>query len=487
MAIYPFTSDGFVDKSVSMRQQVIETIDKLRRGESFEAYKEKFVLPENTTVSDEDLKKLYISYNFMEILIEKIVAYCPNLEKVKTGARKRRLIKDALIDVGWHDVLNEVYDILESKGDAFLEIYFNDSDDTIPRLRVLTSENMKRALLDDYNRYHSYIYREYVEDLEPNYTDDGVRINSNRERIIVFQKGRKVVYDQSLDSKGTAVMDDKGNYDYNKNIILNRPSYISDFPLIHIKGRKKQSDEFSKIPAESYIDLCLTSDQNVSDIRQANRMLGHPVLFAVDLKLGSGATMSPSAIIPVSSIDETGTKQGKIQDVQIKNDLKSMFAEFTQTRDYLYDKAGLITPTLREKLNVDSGRVVHQLNLQSENKIELYVDNIIDAMRLWFKILLKENNLYSEKTDKNLSFIKPDYIIKSSPLEELLLEASKVKQLKKSRQETYVENMDSDEEIAQRKKEINEELGDDNKDKSFTNSQLDEEAKLKGVDKNMIP
>ena len=484
MAIYPYTNSSFTDKSVSMRRQIIETIEKLRRGESFEAFKEKFIQAENAKISDDDMKKLYISHDFVDLIIEKLVSYCPNLIKAKaTLSSQRKLIENALIDIGWNDILHENYDTLESSGDTFLEIYFENGDDKIPKLRVLTSKNMERALLDDYNRYIAYIYKEWVEDLEPNLTTGCVNARGRRERIIVFVKGGKYIYDPLFDKKGIQKKDKKGNLQFNVEFIENRASYVNDFPLIHIKGRKNQSEEFSKIPAEKYIDLSLATDQQVSDLRQSNRMLGYPTLFLFDGEMAKNATRSPASIIPVASKKE---KQAYIKDIQISNSLNSMFEEYIVTRDILYDKAGLITPTLREKLNVDSSRVIQQLNIQSENKIELYVDNTIDAMRLWFKILLSENDMYVEKRDKNLSFIKPKFIIKTSPFDELLYEASEVKQTKKSRHETYVENMDSDEEIKKRKKEINEEIGDDGKDKSFTDEQVDRVSNGQNVDKNMI-
>jgi hypothetical protein len=57
------------------------------------------------------------------------------------------------------------------------------------------------------------------------------------------------------------------------------------------------------------------------------------------------------------------------------------------------------------------GVEIYTLLNQTENKIELYVDNIIKSMQLWFKILLKENEMYDEKEDKNLSFIKSNGLL----------------------------------------------------------------------------
>ncbi len=487
IAIYPFLQNNFVDKSLTHRQQELETIEKLRKGESYEAFKEKFIMDNEIAPDDEELKKLYISYNFMDSVIKKIVAYCPDLKIPKTrSSKKRKLIKDALNDIDWKGLQNENYDTLESCGDTFFEIYFDDEFDKIPKLRVLESKNMQRALLDDYNRYHSYIYREWVEDLVPTYTDGGVREVSRRERIIVFQKGRKVVCDPIYDENGFIKKDKDGNYIYDKNIILNRDSYANAFPLIHIKGYKKQSQEFSEIPASFYIDPALTLDQITSDLRQINRMLGYPMIMIIDGKLVFGSKRTPAGVMGVKSTGDLD-KQAQVRDVQISNKLDSIFNEFYIVRDDLFDKVGLINPTMQQKLNTDSSRVIQQFNLPSENKIELYIDNTIKAMQLWFEILLKENDLYNPNTDKNLSFQKPKFIIKSSPFDELLYEQSEIKSTKKSRQEIYIENGDLDEEIELRKKEINEELGDETEDKSFAPDEVvDRVSNGQNVDKNMI-
>ena len=487
MAIYPFLQRNFVDKSMNDRQQIIETIRKLRKGESFIAFKERFSMDKNITLSDEELEKLYISYNFMDSVIKKIVSYCPNLDKVKTRSnRKRKLIKEWLNEIDWKAIESEVYETLEEDGDCYLEIYFNNENDTLPRFRVLDSANMLRGLLDDKNRYKQYVYREFVEDEITDYYSGNIVINKARERVIIFEKGRKLVFDPLYDEKGLKKIDKSGNIEYGLNIIENRDSYKEYIPLIHFRGIKKQSQEFSEIPSEKYIDNCLHLDQITSDLRQINRMLGYPFIMIVDGEPVQGHTRSPASIMGVKTDPSiAGEKQAQIIDIQIKNRLDSVFEEFKITRDDLYDKCGLITPTLREKLNVDSSRVVQQLNLPSENKIEIYVDSIIKAMELPFMILLKENNLYNENTDKGISFLKPDFMIKSSPFDELLFEQSEVKSKKKSQKETYIENMDTDEEIKLREIEIEEENVED-VDTDLADEVVNRVSEGQKVDKRLI-
>jgi len=484
MAIFPYLSTGFVDKSYSVRHQEIETIEKLRRGESFEAFKEKSIINSKVELSDEDLKKIFISYNFMDSVIKKIVSYCPNLYNTKTrNDKKRRLIKNALDEIDWHGILDETYDGLEAYGDMFYEIYFKNKEDLTPRLKVLKSKGMHRALLNSYNEYRYYIYKETVVDEEPSFSDAGVVRNSIRERIVVFEKGRKIIYDPQLDNNGNITVDDDNNIIYNYDTIENRESYKDTFPLIHIKGKKKQSEEFSEIPASFYIDDCLTLDGMTSDFRQINRLLGFPLITVIDGEIAPDSKRTPGGFIGIET-GESSDFQAQVKDIQIRNNLESNFREFTILRDMLFDKVGLISPTLREKLNVDSSRVVQQLNLPSENKIELYVDNIIKGMMPWFEILLKENNLYSERTDKGLSFVKPTFIIKSSPFDELLYENSVEATGKKSIKESSIEKMDSDSEIAIREKEVNAEILAKNKDVQISKEVTNTVENKNGVDNN---
>jgi len=487
MAVFSFLQESFVDKSLPERQQALETIDKLISGDSFQAFKEKFMIAKNVSVDDEELKKLYISYNYMASVIKQIVSLCPNLDKVKTrDDEKRSLIKNALIEIEWKAIENENYTTLEKAGDSYFEIYFDDKFDKIPKLRVLDSKNMLRAILDDKNKYKQYVYKEWIEDFDTNLSCGNVTSSNRRERVILFEKGRKLIFDPQVDDKGKVVVDANGDKQYNVEEIKNRDSYRNSFPLIHIKGQKLQREEFSEIPAKEYIDPSLVLDQITSDLRQINRMLGYPLIMIVDGQPLANAKRTPGGLFGVTTVtNETGS-QAKVEVVQISNKLDSIFSEFTLARDDLYNKAGLVTPTIREKLNVDSSRVVHQHNLPSENKIELYIDNTISAMIPWFEILLKENDVYDEETDVNLSFEKPKFIIKTSPFDELMFEQSEIKSLKKSREEIYIENGDSDKEIELRKEEINNELGDDAKDKSFSNEVVDRVAGGQNVDKNFI-
>ena len=220
MAIYPFLQESFVDKSLTNRQQVLETISKLRSGDSFQAFKEKFVMDKKVEVDDEDLKKLYISYNFMDSVIKKLVSYCPNLNKVKTrNNKKRKLIKDALNEIDWKSILNENYDTLESSADTFLEIYFENQYDKIPKLRVLETKGMIRAIMNSYNKYEQYVYKEWVEDSRVIYKNGSV-ISNPRERIIVFERGRKVIYDP-IYKNNKPVLDSEKKQMYNTEVIEN--------------------------------------------------------------------------------------------------------------------------------------------------------------------------------------------------------------------------------------------------------------------------
>ena len=74
--------------------------------------------------------------------------------------------------VQWNQLLYEIYETLETKGDFFA--YWNEGDDNkvngIPNLVVLDSENMEDIELDPYTKQPiKYIYKDWVEEKENNF------------------------------------------------------------------------------------------------------------------------------------------------------------------------------------------------------------------------------------------------------------------------------------------------------------------------------
>jgi hypothetical protein len=136
---------------------------------------------------------------------------------------------------------------------------------------------------------------------------------------------------------------------------------------------------------------------------------------------------------------------------QITNGLESIFKQIRRREDALYDSAGLVNKTAQEKLgNTDSARVIVTYEAPKKNKIELYVDNIIEGMEFYIKVLLKENNLYDEDIDYGVSLFKPKHLSQVSIFDEQLHDQNALNLGSKSKEEIALQNGDSFEDIKNR-------------------------------------
>ena len=406
--------------TASDRRYVIEKIDDMRNKDSFPYYKEKFFIPNKTTLSDEVLKKLFIDTRMMNKVIEAFVSFCPILKtqipKSKSSKKydkKVALIKEALKVIDWKSLNHQIYDMLESEGDVFLQIYFKNEEDKIPKLRLLESKKMTNILLDEYGEPVTYIYRKEEYEIEKvDYVTGMVSQEGLVNNTYIFDKGitYKVAYaNASVSSE-----------------VENRDSYKDMPSIIRIPSKIKQNEKFSIIPAEDYINFCLQLAQIESDIRAVNRQMGFPRTILMDANIVEGSDRVGGYIKAESSNSSDGNftdTKGHVIDLQLSNGLQSTFTEWTNVRDALYDIVGITNPSLLLKVgSSDSSKLYQQVNARMEQKIELYINNIIDAFIPYFKILLVENGLYEAKYDESFSFQAPEDIIKLSVYDKLLVQ-----------------------------------------------------------------
>ena len=466
ISTYINTFEEVKNASYSNRIAEINIIKDLRLGDSFKHFKRRFVnySQEYSPVSDEDMKKQFHSMNDMDTVINKLVSYCPDIDvfvpryPFKKGNRQRareqqKLVKRFLKKIKWKTRLNTIYDDLESKGDSFWHIYFNSTEPNMPLFKYLSAENVTDIILDRNGEPEAYIYRETVVDIKLT-TNLSPLQSKAREVIWVFRKGETLIYDPMREiENGTVryIKDDYGNQLYNVERVINKESYADKIAIVRFASFLRDGDEFSKISAGNYVEHCLTLDKITSNILNINMMLGHPTIHLLDCKLVKGER-KPGGVFYYKS-DEG--KEGKIIDIQIKNDLKSWFEAEDKWLDALYDKVGLVNKSVELKLgSSDSSRVLKQLNSPMENKIALYVDNILEAMALPIEILLKQNNLWDDELDYGVTLKRPDFIIKTSEFDLQLFKANRVTSREKTLEEVMLENGDDLEEIELRKKEL---------------------------------
>ena len=465
ISTYVNTFEEFLTDSNSHRIADIKVIEDLRDGRSFTHFKRRFINYENAKVSDEDMKKQFHSMNDMDTVVNKLVSYCPSLnnfvpaQALKKGnlaraKKQQKLVKKALKLIRWDKKQTVIYDDLESKGDSFWHIYFDKKYPNIPMLKYLNPKYMTDVILDRNGEPEAYIYREQVVGMELGANLSPLQVKP-REVIWVFKKGETLIYDplrELKDGKVVYTKDEFGNQLYNVERKKNKESYSDKIAILRFASFLRDGEEFSRISASTYIEHCLTLDKINSNIQNINMMLGHPTIHLLDCALIKGERKAGGVFYYKS--DEG--KQGQVIDIQIKNDLNSWFKSKEEWLNALYDKAGLINKSVELKLgSSDSSRVLKQLNSPMENKIEVYVDNILEEFSIYLEILFKENELWNEDIDFGITLKRPDFIVKNSEFDIQLYQSNQVNMGSKTKEEVALGNGDSYEEIEDR--EIDEE------------------------------
>lgn len=423
-------------KDNSQRKEVIKKINDVIYQDAFPYYKEKFYNPNSEKSNDTVMKQLFTDYKLLSQVLENFKSFCPTLKpkqisssnKKKILEKKQKLVETALKTISWDKLNSEIYDILETTGDVFFYIYFDDNiiknkkdKFKIPKISLLTTQNMTDIIKDDSNETVAYIYEEAINETKIDYDTGNVTNQSLGDAKYIFTKGEVFRYLKGKKEKGNLSVDEKGVLKIKK--IPNSSSYEDIIPIIHIPSNKLQNEKFSVIPAQDYVELCLRLMQIQSDIRATNRQLGFPRITLLDCKYieGDGRIGGVKRAISISEENQYMDKQGQvIQHASATNE--SFFTEEDRVTDYLYNLVGVTNPSLMKRVgSSDSSKVMQQVNARMERKIERYIDNIIEAFRVYFKILFIENNVYTE-FDEGYSFEKPRDIIKNSSYDNLLLD-----------------------------------------------------------------
>lgn len=470
------------------RQAVIKIIKEMRSGKSYDHFKNKFFDPnkqrEYDSISDDNKKRLYVTKDAIEEVISKLVAFCPILElDAQIDSNKLAVLKPILKSINWTSLNTTIYDILESKGDCFLYYYFQEIEDSkskakayVPCVTIIPTEEISDIILDKFGKPTTYIWQTTKYDKYFDFSSKRVVEDNRQDVIIVFEKGQVTMLSTEGSKKsGTALVKGKkgeisilGKTEY--------PEILSDlFSIIHIKSNDIANCPFSRIPADKYIDDSLRLDQIESDIRGSNRIIGFPKIYVIDGTLTSGSmNIGGYAEIKSDREDTSDTEkqnafntglntskpnQAQVKDIQISNDLRSMFNERNDVYDSLHEKAGLTPPSLNSHLaSSDSSKVYQQINRRMEQKIWIYVQNIINGFKPFFESILKLNNMYNEETDVDLSFKMPTAILRDSAYDRALTNSLMLKSGEISLQQLWREQGRSEEEIKQLTQEINDEL-----------------------------
>lgn len=463
---------GILDPNEELDNRIIDMqiIEDLINGKGFPHYKNRFL---NSKKSDDDLKRIYHSRNEIGMVVDKFVSYCPTpeifvprepLDKRKRSVKEaqKKAIDKFLKHIKWKSKVQNIYKDLELKGDVFYYMYFENDKAKEPTFKYLEPKNMVDIILDSNGKPTAYKYVENYVETYVSETGDFITKYTG-EVIYVFSKGKTDVYKQTFEiDKKTGLYvpsrDEKNKFVYTKKTYPNRPSYIDEIPIVRIPSYLKDGEKFSEIPASKYIEHALTLDDLNSNIRFINMMLGFPVIFILNGRMISGEWM-PGGVIYIDDIkpsDNNGgysqeRREAKLIDVQIRNDLESLFRYYEAEEDALRESAGLISKSLQLKLgSSDSSRVIQQLIAPMANKIELYEDNILEAMEMPIRVVLKENGLYDEDRDNGVTLYKDPFVVNVSPFDKQIFEQNEINSGAKTKEEIALRKGESYQEIADR-------------------------------------
>jgi len=428
-----FAYNDYSQKTARIQQMKI--VEDLYNGKGFNYFTGKYISDE-TVLTLANLKTLYMDRNYMNIIVSKIISFCPTLNKInfKTD-RQLKLFKKFMKKNNWLNLFEEIYYNFEMKGDNFAYVVFENEEDTIPKFHMLKPECMKQIVKDENNNPKHYIYREYKPNITYDYTNGNLITSAGRYITYIFSKDRTILIDENRLNKTIKF---EGSELKITDIYMNRNSMSNMFALVHIPSFKRQNEDFSNIPAANYADDVISISKETTNINQINMQLGFPVKYLTDGTIIGGNLMPGSHLLCRSNFflqDEQGVNIDKlanpikmeIKDFQITNSLTTLFENLYHMIDCVYEKAGLIPPSLEAKLgSTDSSRVIQQLRSGLENKVELYVDQIIQALEPVIKVLMIENDEYIEERDYDLGLIKPDFILKNSPFDQQLYDTSQI-------------------------------------------------------------
>ena len=411
------------------REVELNVVEDLIQGRVFEHWLN-FLVSDKLRECELDykdyFKKTLIYQNLMNVLVEDISMQCPVMEtfdpRQDLSEKDIDYLKKELEHLDWVSTSIDIVKDLETKGDVFFQIYYDEKDGK-HKFNKLESENML-DIIDNGKDPVKYIYRNerMVKSLD---LDIVTYFRKKTEDLIIFTEGYYVIYRDTINLDLSSTED--------KEIVLNSKEMGDMVPIIHLRGKKKRKySEFSEIPCVSYIDSVLYTTTINTDIRTSNRSSGSPRMVVVNGELDfERSVLDAGGIIHIDTPEKlkefsnTYLPETNVKYFEITNSLSSLRQEFISHLDYLYRVIGLIPPTLQEKMSTsDSSKAIAQFRTKQETKNKYYLNTIRKGFSKFFGLLLRDNNKKSKFKEVYLEI--PEILVTSSVYDNLLLTAQKM-------------------------------------------------------------
>lgn len=469
------------------RKEILEVINDFVQGNALQHFKKRYV-SDKTKSQDglADWAKIYTTSNYMNHIITDYVEYVSVLKELNP-----RIIKNSKgnIDEKKNKLLNKFYKLnnwnstfkmcasnRKQNGDVYIYWYLiEDSDGSfIPKLKFLDSKYMS-IKADSDGIIFAYVYEREVEyDVKSSIKGEFETKTKNVKWI--FEEGGVFIYEDDAFVKE----------------IPNKVELSNIIPIIHLQFMKETDSPYSVVPAESFIDLCLRLDRSETTIALTNALQGSPQLIITDGQVDmENSAFGANAILYVDStlydISNGVSKQAKVQQLEITNELKSLENERISVLETLYDRANLISPDLYKKLaTTDSSKVWDSARKNLEEEIKNFYEEMIDKFEIIFTKLFELNEIKIDKNAGSITLKMPDYIIEKNIFDKYLLKAQKMGIGELTMRENLRNEGYTDKEIDKKFKELNEEYMEKNKDISIakSNNQIENVEKI-NVDNNL--
>ena len=97
--------------------QKIKVIDDMRSGKGFQHYRNKWIQKGNTDMTDEMWNKTYVTYNYIDKVIDEQLTLAPTLTQINSANDKKiAIINEFLNDIiDWEEVQDDIMDSMVSR------------------------------------------------------------------------------------------------------------------------------------------------------------------------------------------------------------------------------------------------------------------------------------------------------------------------------------------------------------------------------------
>lgn len=466
------------------RKTVLKVIDDMVSGNSLKHFKSRWI--ENIAATEKiDWRKRYDSSNYMNTVLSEYIDYVQELRKttdnnnIDTFDQKKKDVLNVFFDKNsWDSFVKNCCYYRKKCGDVYVYWFIDKDLETnieYPKLIFLDSKDMEIKINENEEITH-YVYEKVVRYDEP--MENGEFISKTKNVKWVLYKGGVSIYENGI----------------LKENIPNRKEFKDFIPVIHLQFLVDVDSKYSIIPAEDLIDSALTLDKLETDISLINHLMGYPQLTIIDGVLDkSSSGFGPNGIIYIDSVvdnkiqDEQYKRrfQAKVQQLEINNELKSMYLQLDNKIETIYSKANLISPkTYLALAKSNSSKVLEAARKDLEQELKNFYIEFADKFKKIFKVLYTLNNI---KVDGEITVRIPEHIIDPTIYDKYMLKAQKLNIGEMTLTENLKDIGFTEEEIQKHKEELNNEFYESGKDITTTFSKIEKVPKVdvvKSLDNN---